>query len=73
MSNLKFDEVGKTSSGLTKIWAVSSTHSFVKLGEIKWYAVWRRYIYQPAGPTVYDAACLDEISAFLKEQMRLRG
>jgi hypothetical protein len=71
MQNLSFLLAGRSDSGLTNIWEVRSNHTDVLLGHIKWYAPWQRYTFA-ADPTIYDAACLTEIAAFLTEQMTLR-
>jgi hypothetical protein len=37
----------------------------VKLGEIRWFARWRKYCFFPETETVYEETCLDDISDFL--------
>ena len=47
----------------TREWNVVSQGE-CRLGEVKWYAPWRRYCFFPDGDTLYDHICLDQISAF---------
>jgi hypothetical protein len=45
-----------------------------KLGEVKWYSPWRRYCFWPNfyKTTIFDAACLSEIQAFINQLMEMR-
>lgn len=62
---LDFELVGKTKSGKTAIWNVRNG---IVLGEIKWYAHWRRYCFYPAPETLYDAVCLRQVADFCEAQ-----
>lgn len=43
------------------------------LGKISWYAPWRKYSFFPSGKNlVFEADCLSDIAAFLKELMERR-
>jgi hypothetical protein len=42
------------------------------LGEVKWYAPWRRYCFFPNQCTLYDASCLQEIVSHLDDLMKQR-
>lgn len=44
----------------------------VGLGEIKWYAQWRRYCFFPFDQVLFDASCLKEIQDHLNEMMAAR-
>lgn len=72
MQNLNFDSVGRSPSGLTNIWEVRSVHTGVDVGQIKWYAPWRRYTLWPSPAVIFDSLCLREIAEFLDVQMDLR-
>ena len=52
----------------TSVWDVLGGGG-TKLGEIRWYAPWRRYCYSPAGPQWMDATCLQEVTNFLTTEM----
>ena len=49
----------------TQNWWVK-TDSGVTLGEVKWYAQWRKYAFFPEGLTVFEEVCLGEIAEFCK-------
>ncbi len=56
----------------TPIWYVLNSANRAKLGEIKWYPGWRRFVFHPEGLTIFDVACLNEISRFIAVQMAAR-
>lgn len=65
---LQFKFRQKSSSGLTCIWeviALDGTHTI--LGDVRWYAPWRKYIFAPNGTAapIFDSECLKEIIDFL--------
>lgn len=70
---LKFEEVGDGKKRKTKLFAVVSINGENLLGEVKWFARWRRYAFFPEHDTTFDAACLQEITAFIDGQMQARG
>jgi hypothetical protein len=53
------------SRGTTSRWQVCNNRSGDELGIIAWYGSWRQYCFEPSGPTVYSAGCLDDISHFI--------
>ena len=65
---LSFIIVGNT--GKTLKWAVSKGD--LRLGEIEWYAAWRRYCFFPHGSTLFDSSCLKEIVDFIDSAMAAR-
>lgn len=67
---LSIREIGDT--GKTKIWAVYSKHSGMRLGKIKWFGRWRQYGLFPSNNTIWNSECLDFVNNFMREQMRLR-
>lgn len=74
MSFLNFVEGPPSPSGKTRTWFVETGQQHFRLGEIKWYAPWRRYTFAPVlGCLVFDAKCLTEIASFLDEQMSARA
>jgi hypothetical protein len=52
-------------SGKTNIYQVISNG--VHLGDIKWYAPWRKYAFFPESETLYEQDCLKDIARFLEE------
>ena len=70
-SRLRFVE-GITPKKVTKEWSVWLHSGDVFLGEIKWYAPWRRYVFYTSPGTLYDASCLFELSMFCWDQTAAR-
>ena len=62
MTFLSFSPAGTSDSGKTRVWDVVS--GGLTLGQIKWYAPWRRYVFAPCQGSVYDSACLFELFEF---------
>lgn len=56
----------------TEVWSVESSTSHVYLGTILWRTGWRRYVFEPGPNTVFDAACLAEITGFIAGLMEKR-
>jgi hypothetical protein len=59
-------------SGTTVVVLVRSVMDGKRLGEIRWYAPWRRYVLNPAPETVWDAACLREVRGHIQGLMDAR-
>lgn len=57
----------KSKSGKTGIWYVQDADSIV-LGEIRWYAQWRRYALFPEPGTVWEKDCLRTAANFCDVQ-----
>jgi hypothetical protein len=62
MSFLTFNAHALGASRTTQTWSVLSAASC--LGEVRWFSSWRRYCFFPNPGTVFDAACLGEITFF---------
>jgi len=56
----------------TKIFKVFNKETLHQLGEIKWYAPWRKYSFFPANHLVFESTCMDDISRFMKQLMEER-
>jgi len=56
------------SNGATIVVGVGN-NSGDKLGYIKWRVGWRRYVFLPMEETVFDAACLTDITEFINKLM----
>jgi hypothetical protein len=52
----------------TMVWNVIAKADNVVLGQVLWFARWRGYAFFPAPDTLYEARCLSDIAAFIKEQ-----
>jgi hypothetical protein len=68
MAFLRFIEVGDT--GKTKLYEVGGRD--VVLGQIKWFAPWRRYCFYPHADTLFDSSCLTEVNIFINTLMEGR-
>ena len=65
--------VERDSKPKTKVFEVRNKMFNTFLGEIKWYAPWRKYCYfSPQSEFVYDAGCLADIADFLNDLMAER-
>lgn len=42
----------------------------LRLGVIKWFGRWRKYVFEPYAETVYEETCLREISQFIEEETK---
>jgi hypothetical protein len=40
-----------------------------RLGIIKWFSHWRRYVFYPDAGALFDAACLKDIVDFIEQLM----
>lgn len=66
---LNFTELPST--GKTRVIGVGNNQG-LKLAYIKWENGWRRYVLHPMNFTIYDAACLKDITDFITEIMNER-
>jgi hypothetical protein len=51
----------------THVWSVIAHGGGVKLGEIRWYAAWRRYAFYTASAIVLEPTCLRDLTRFLED------
>ena len=70
-AHLSFEILPKRKSRKTEIWAVMDQNGS-SLGEVRWWASWRRYTFHPAEDTLYDPGCLRQIADFCEEQTKER-
>lgn len=54
----------------TMIIEVFSKESITAVGQVRWYAPWRKYTFWPAANTVFEATCLSAIAHFCERLMR---
>lgn len=72
LPRLIFKEVPIPIPMKTKVWSVWNASTSVALGRIGWYPHWRRYVFNPASDTLYDASCLKEVVEFIEAEMAKR-
>ena len=71
-SFLQFRDAGTSPSGRTGIFHVHNL-SGMYLGEIRWHAPWRRYVFATYGDLLFDAQCMAEITTKILELMTERA
>lgn len=67
---IEFKEI--PSNKKTYTYQVLSKEGAGLLGEIKWYAPWRKYSFFPAVNTLYEVKCLTDIIEFIEHLMEAR-
>jgi hypothetical protein len=56
----------------TNLWRVFTIRSDDPLGEVRWYAPWRKYAFFPLSDTLYEPTCLRDIAQFIEDEMKKR-
>lgn len=56
----------------TNVYVVIANDRDILLGEIRWYASWRKYTFMPEPNTVYETKCLSDIIEFIDYLMNER-
>ncbi len=56
----------QTESGKTQIWEVTARADGYNLGQVRWFARWRKYSFFPVGGCVFEENCLGDIAEFIK-------
>ena len=59
--------IGKSKTRKTDVWRISGQ---VELGQVGWYAPWRRYAFYPNPNTIYEPDCLRDLATFCEERTR---
>lgn len=67
---IDFEYRGTSKSGKTEVYDIRCNGMF--LGEVKWYAPWRRYCFYPVAVSIFDFSCLKEIMEFISIKMNDR-
>ena len=62
-----FQGRARSKSGKTRIWRVEDAAERV-LGEVRWYAPWRRYCLYPKPGTVWEKNCLRTVADFCDKE-----
>lgn len=72
VTHLEFRYTVPDTSRKTLTYDVLRADSGVLLGQVRWYAHWRRYALYPEADRVFDRACLIEITTFIDGLMAKR-
>ena len=67
---IQFVHDGSSESGKTSVWTVITNEGYTPLGQIKWFARWRKYAFFPHTNTVFEEDCLRDISFFCEQATR---
>lgn len=65
---LRFVETEVPKTFKTKVWDVTTLDRNGLLGQIRWFAQWRKYTFYPTATTLFDFDCLTEIAEFVKKE-----
>ena len=57
---------------MTDIYYIRTKDGNTMLGQIRWYAPWRKYSFFPYESTVFETQCLCDIVAFINKLMEDR-
>lgn len=66
---IDFIKMSKISGRKTDIYQVVTKDGLSLLGQISWYAAWRKYTFQPNSNCVFETQCLTDIVIFLNNLM----
>jgi len=65
---VRFAEIEAPKNFKTKIWDVTTIDRAGLLGQVKWFAQWRKYTFFPNVNTLFDFDCLTEIAEFVANE-----
>ena len=68
---IAFAYIGDSPSGKTSRWVVQAKGDpDVVLGEIYWYAPWRKYVFEPKPQCVFEEDCLRQIATYCETETK---
>lgn len=69
---LTFGKPGKSKSGKTQEWGVTSGKdgAIVYVGTVKWMGRWRCYAFFPEPEMVFEKTCMRDLAAFCEQQTK---
>ncbi len=65
---IAFWQLPRYARRLTEIWEVRTADHSQLLGEVRWFARWRRYVLFPTPGTVFEPTCLRDIANFCERE-----
>lgn len=69
---IRFVDLGTIKNGSTNIYEIVTNDTHSVIGQIKWYAPFRKYSFFPSEMTVFETQCLTDIISFIKDLMEQR-
>lgn len=68
---IRFEEGPPSASGKTRTWSVVQREwGSGAIGEVAWYAPWRKYVFEPRSSIVFEQICLRDIADFIEARTR---
>lgn len=67
---IEFRETLTPLSNKTKRWEVISLRDGAILGRISWWNAWRKYVFSPSYPTVWEEDCLHDVAEFIESHTK---
>lgn len=71
---IQIRQIVPTKPGIQKTarWEVLNARTSQRVGVIKWYGGFRKYVFYPEPDTFFDHYCLITVGAFIQSQLALR-
>jgi hypothetical protein len=69
---IKFEKEPVSVKRKTDIYQVWTKDGLYLLGDVRWYASWRKYCFYPCVGTVFETQCLGDIVTFINYLMAER-
>jgi hypothetical protein len=66
---IRFSKIQRPPNRTTDIVAVENIGSGERIGTIAWHSPFRKYAFFPVNETVFDADCLSDIEAVVRDMM----
>lgn len=67
---IRFDCLGSSDTGKTKIWQLTNVKYGAATGFVKWHGAWRKYCFFPLDDTLFDWDCLRLIAEFCEAKTK---
>lgn len=62
---MRFVNINKATNG--NYYIVETKKDEDGLGTISFYNIWKKWVFEPEGDTMYDSVCMFEIAEFMKK------
>lgn len=71
-THIRFEPATVPPARRTKVWHVFTAYPGAShfLGNVSWFARWRKYAFFPHQDTVFEEVCMRDISEFIEERTR---
>ena len=65
---IAFWKLPRYTSRITEIFEVRTSDRTQLLGEVGWYAPWRKYAFFPQANRIFEASCLRDVATFCEDE-----